>query len=214
MEIFRGTELRVSGCVQVENTDKKFRERIMNPGGARRGRGRECKPVGPSIHSPRPSLATFCRGILNRKIFRYTPGWWLVGRPCPPSPLSPPPLVHHRIISIVYRTFHPLSPTLSRKGIRVRMIAGIRIEARLVIDHSPETFTSSFEANIRRRLATILKSRCDFLPPSLQVQSSSPRRFLLPFLQDGERVFLFFFLSFLTTSSRESSNKARLIFLF
>lgn len=51
LEIFRGTELRVSGCVQVENTDKKFRERIMNPGGARRGRGRECKPVGPSIHS-------------------------------------------------------------------------------------------------------------------------------------------------------------------
>lgn len=136
-----------------------------------------------------------------------------MGRPCPPRPLSPPPLVHHRIISIVYRTFHPLSPTLSRKGIRVRMIAGIRIEARLVIDHSPETFTSSFEANIRRRLATILKSRCDFLPPSLQVQSSSPRRFLLPFLQDGEaREFFFSFFYFLTTSSRESSNKARLIF--
>lgn len=214
MEIFRGTELRVSGCVQVENTDKKFRERIMNPGGARRGRGRECIPVGPSIHSPRPSLATFCQGILNRKIFRYTPGWWLVGRPCPPSstiPSSPRSSSHHfhRIPHIPPPLAHPFTKRNPRANDRRDTNRG---EAR------DRSFAGDVYFFVRSEYSTSVGN--DFEEPmrfSSSIPSSS--KFLAKKISStffagwrGEGVFFFFFLSFLTTSSRESSNKARLIF--
>ena len=100
----------------MENTDKKFRERVMNPGGARRGRGRGCKPVGPSIHSLR-ILATFYQGIQSQNISIHG------GMAARGTTL--PPFVHHSLLLLfasscttrvchMARTFHPLS----RKGIR------------------------------------------------------------------------------------------------
>ena len=124
----------VSGCVQVENTDKKFRERVMNPGGARRGRGRGCKPVGPSIHSLR-ILATFYQGIQSQNISIHG-GMAARGTTLPPfvhhSLLLLFPRSHHRVPH-ASATWHVHSTPFHEKE-SVRMITGIQIKARLVID--------------------------------------------------------------------------------
>lgn len=133
LEIFQREResIRVSGCVQVENTDKKFRERVMNPGGARRGRGRGCKPVGPSIHSLR-ILATFYQGIQSQNISIHG-GMAARGTTLPPfvhHSFLLFPRSHHRVPH-ASATWHVHSTPFHEKE-SVRMITGIQIKARLV----------------------------------------------------------------------------------
>lgn len=214
MEIFRGTELRVSGCVQVENTDKKFRERIMNPGGARRGRGRECKPVGPSIHSMLVHPSYLLPGDSQSQNISIHAGMVARGTTLPPSstiPSSPRSSSHHfhRIPHIPPPLAHPFTKRNPRANDRRDTNRG---EAR------DRSFAGDVYFFVRSEYSTSVGN--DFEEPmrfSSSIPSSS--KFLAKKISStffagwrGEGVFFFFFLSFLTTSSRESSNKARLIF--
>ena len=133
----------------------------MNPGGARRGRGRGCKPVGPSIHSLR-ILATFYQGIQSQNISIHG------GMAARGTTL--PPFVHHSLLLLfasscttrvchMARTFHPLS----RKGIRANDHRDTNQgEARdRSFSSSSSSFSSSsssFEASIRTTLVMILES--------------------------------------------------------
>ena len=104
----------------------------MNPGGARRGRGRGCKPVGPSIHSLR-ILATFYQGIQSQNISIHG-GMAARGTTLPPfvhhSLLLLFPRSHHRVPH-ASATWHVHSTPFHEKE-SVRMITGIQIKARLV----------------------------------------------------------------------------------
>ena len=136
----------------------------MNPGGARRGRGRGCKPVGPSIHSLR-ILATFYQGIQSQNISIHG-GMAARGTTLPPfvhhSLLLLLPRSHHRVphaSATWHGTFHPLS----RKGIRANDHRDTNQgEARdRSFSSSSSSFSSSsssFEASIRTTLVMILES--------------------------------------------------------
>lgn len=137
-----------------------------------------------------------------------------MGRPCPPSstiPSSPRSSSHHfhRIPHIPPPLAHPFTKRNPRANDRRDTNRG---EAR------DRSFAGDVYFFVRSEYSTSVGN--DFEEP-MRFSSSIPSnsKFLAKKISStffagwrGEGVFFFFFLSFLTTSSRESSNKARLIF--